>query len=159
MDGLNYSRWNLSYELNSNNIILFNTLSTSCMILKKGVFSSLRAGELGRLDSELFRELARNGFLFEGGDEAEKSAYWSFLQKIKYYSILESLHVCIVPSYKCNLRCIYFFEPIEALSEINSILNFEMLEPFLERLENTFKYSNLRVVLYGGEPLYNRNFI
>ncbi|MEO0265171.1 MAG: radical SAM protein [candidate division WOR-3 bacterium] len=98
-------------------------------------------------------------FFFEGGDEAEKSAYWSFLQKVKYYSILETLHVCIVPSYKCNLRCIYCFEPIEELSEINSILNFEMLEPFLERLENTFKYSNLRVVLYGGEPLYNRKIL
>ncbi len=64
MDGLNYSRWNVSYELNSDNIFLFNTLSTSCMILKKDVFSSLRAGELGRLDSELVRELAKNGFLF-----------------------------------------------------------------------------------------------
>lgn len=54
----------MSYELNSDNIVLFNTLSTSCMILKKDVFSSLRAGELGRLDSELVRELAKNGFLF-----------------------------------------------------------------------------------------------
>lgn len=92
MDGLNYSRWNLSYELNSNNIILFNTLSTSCMILKKGVFSSLRAGELGRLDSELFRELARNGFLFEGGDELKKAHIGVSYRKL---SIIPSLNRCM----------------------------------------------------------------
>lgn len=151
------SKFNLSIDISEEELLLFNTFSTSLIKLKKEVYSQLLVlleGDNLLVNKGITEKFIDLGFLVKHDfDEVEfikiKNRQWRH-NPISY-------SIAIVPNIDCNFNCKYCFEEISPkyMSE-STIVN---IETYVKNRIKKKLINYLGVSWYGGEPLLSKKII
>ena len=104
-------------------------------------------------------------YLFKS-EEKYKKFIKELDNKIEYLEKKATPNFLVVPSYACNLHCIYCYEQtymIKGTTDINPIemvnLQFDRIDKIMEIYENKYgtPEDNIRITIMGGEPLLRCN--
>lgn len=141
------SRFNIITDAESNKKIIYNTYTGALAVLD---YESYK-----QFNSENIKEDKLLGRLIEGGyiikdDNVNEINYIKGLHKIYRYTN-ESLILTITPTLLCNMNCPYCYE-----EKKNSTMNEETMNNLITFIDETlkkYKFKNLVVSWYGGEPL------
>lgn len=156
---MKWSQFNIEISLDDTldkEKIVYNTFTDSrCIFTPKLDEIVLRAcqGEtLSDEDRKVVKKLSKLGILVPRDiNEDRELEYW--FQKIKFDSSI--LHLTILTTLDCNLRCSYCFES-DVLQPVK--LGLEKIEQMLPWINEQLQACNPRTVLltfFGGEPLLN----
>ncbi len=146
------SEYNVMYKDNEK-ILLYNSLSKrylKSITLRKEVLDILQEPDSYE-DSDLFVKLKDAGMLVEA--EVDQRKNLNYLQNEYIFS--PQLHLCILPTEQCNLRCSYCYEDYKN-GEMSAATQ-KALILWLKR--NLKKYTSLHVEWFGGEPLVAKEVI
>lgn len=150
------SKYNVYLEHNGSRYV-FNTFSNGFCRIDDKTYECLVADkpeETGYLEP-----LLEEGYAVpEAVDETNKL----LVERLSYqYGKGRSMQFLIVPSMKCNLRCIYCYQRDVAYN--NCVITPEMVEDSIKFIEKTVEknpYVNkLKLNWFGGEPLLNFDII
>lgn len=103
-------------------------------------------------DSELKGYLLSRGYVFESKEQEER------LIQEKLVEFQDALNdsapqVLIIPTYACNLDCIYCFQ--KGIKHKNQLITRDTVDAFYNLLPNLYPFQKLFITLFGGEPLIN----
>lgn len=144
---------------NGTGIMLFNTLTSGGLATAPPILDALRKRDWRKVPPELQKVLVENGLVVPA-HENETATYWSFYQRMKSRSAFDELHVVVLPTYKCNLRCTYCFEDNKRLESIDrNRIDPARLLNWVRRQHKAFRFTKLGIVFYGGEPLLYRSVL
>jgi uncharacterized protein len=149
----------IKYKLDSNNILLINTLSGAIDIVDSSFFVTLEK-KLKALtkkeinDNKEYQTLLERGYLYSNKEEEEN-------EKNKIVKIIETtmkkneyLTVAICPTLGCNFNCVYCYQKdiktksYFTLEQINLIMS-----TLIEELKIMRGKKKVKIDLFGGEPL------
>ena len=103
------------------------------------------------LESYVFSKLKNAGMIVEESENESLSSV--FLKNNYIYD--PQLHICILPTEQCNLRCTYCYENFQ-----NGAMTQTTQDAFILWLKRNLKnYTSLRIDWFGGEPLVTKNII
>ena len=116
------------------------------------IVESLKDNNFSSIDEDSIIILRDHGIIVDE-DANELSAYEYYYNCMQYGNIEEELRLVILPTYQCNLRCVYCFEHTQ---DYNYKLDADNIDSILSFTFNELKdknYKTLRLLLFGGEPL------
>lgn len=147
------SKFNILFSENGNNY-LFNTYSKKFVQLKKETYEivkDLLDAEDIRLNEnrELENKLLEYGFLVE--DETRESLE-SLRQQCEELVMGETLHITMMMTYNCNLKCVYCFQK-HIKNSFMSNATIESVKDFIRNEISKNHIKRLYVEWFGGEPL------
>ncbi|NYB72800.1 radical SAM protein [Sedimentibacter hydroxybenzoicus DSM 7310] len=148
-----------SITLNDNEIIIVNLLSGAVNILNNEIYQELNDLQKLRNDyPEVFQELVNDKFLFENNIEEQKY-FVDLISSINELDIHEAPNFVILPTYDCNLHCVYCYESTTVQRNIKDMSEeqAEAVKRFIEYKAKNYDSSQIRITLMGGEPLLIRN--
>lgn len=138
-------------------LYLFNPLSGAldCMEdpAKQREWKRLKDRRRGSL--ELVKELESRGHLYK--DQQEEIALANRLRHLAEREALRVVRLHVIPTYECNLRCVYCYE--EGVPRSGGVISRSRLEAMLGVVEHILASAaaeKTQVVLFGGEPLLSR---
>ncbi|MCR2049038.1 radical SAM protein [Acetatifactor muris] len=145
------SRFNLAY-CNEEYYVVLNTKTSHLIrfpVNQKEIISEILQQKSTLCDLEIHRVLAEKGFIVEDStnelDEIYRECYELVNSKVLYLTVM--------PTYTCNLACIYCFQHHIP----GAIINDNTMKNIIYAVEkNIGKYSALYVEWFGGEPLIAR---
>ncbi len=140
------SQYNISTELEDKKILLFNTFTTSMVVLEQETYESIF------LNKDLFNEnikpLFDMGFLVEDNRD-EYLAIRDIRDGLINNDSSELKHVTILLTTACNARCFYCFEKgIKIFT-----LTYELCDKVVEFIYNNSNKKEINIWWFGGEPL------
>ena len=150
------SKYNVHIE-HQGNKYMFNTFSNGFCKLNDDTYENLIHDT--PQNTPFLDMLVREGYAVPAAvDETNKL----FVERLSYqYGKGRSMQFLIVPSLKCNLKCIYCYQ--RDVSYNHSVITSEMVENSIKFIENTLEknpYANkLKLNWFGGEPLLNFDII
>lgn len=127
------SVFTVEYKNDDGRSVLFNTFNGALALVGKNATQ---------------QDLARGGFLAKDGVDEEALLSARFLKDMNETSFLT---LCIAPTMACNLRCVYCYEehePIRMSDEVE-----EAVLRFVRRRYDRYRFEDLEILWYGGEPL------
>ncbi len=141
---------NFVHESENGDLYLYNSFQGTKSLIYVNSGKATKIQEMLSLkyideNDEDYRLLIKNGFLI--GDEVDE-------QQAKEYKFIKvvsdpRLNITILPTEKCNFKCVYCYETFE--KSAMSIETQENLISFVKK--NIHKYTGLSVQWFGGEPL------
>lgn len=109
------------------------------------VTSALRSGTTTRAPlTGILGDLAAGGFLVPAGEDEEETVRASYLSRY----VAPSLHLIIMPTEQCNLRCVYCYE-----SFARGKMSADVQEGIRRLIESQEGLKRLTISWFGGEPL------
>lgn len=149
------SFYNIYFKHKGKNYV-YNTLTTSLIVLDEKTFLLLQKSETDTISIDLQSQLYKQGIIVD--DELnETSVYECYYNESQYGGFKDELRIVFVPTYSCNLRCIYCFEECSNNKIINKKDVYQIIEFTKNQLSNNRYYQKLSLVLFGGEPLLCAN--
>ena len=156
---LKVSRFNhFLYIQEEDKYLVYNTLSNGLATVEPWLYDKLRNNSVISIDpsdscyAPLWRELTKGNILVDADiDEVEFVRFK--LQLAKFTA--KTLTLTIIPTLACNLDCVYCYEGVKNSGRHLTKEDEESIMEFLRVQTQTFNYSGLHVVWYGGEPLLN----
>ena len=132
------------YFVDSDSIILFNTLNKSVVCTETESFDNTKF--IGtEIDAQTLLKL---GFLVTNRDDE----WLKFLEFTKKYVSSKALRIHFLPTTRCNCRCYYCFENSIARQTMSE----EVLQDSLTMIDEYVRSNDidsLEIELFGGEPL------
>lgn len=152
-------------DYNNNEVIMINLINGATDIIVKDVYNKIISNDFNKLDKDIIDSLLQRKYLFKSEKEYKK-----FITDINNrIEMLEKKAIpnfLVVPSYACNLQCIYCYEQtymIKGTTNINPLkmvdLQFERIDKIMQAYENKYGTvtDDIRVTIMGGEPLLKCN--
>lgn len=145
--------YNVIKDLQNGKSVIFNTISRAIYKLDTEYINQLKKVPIVDLDDLTRDELLKSYIIHEKGTEETKISKFA-VSAIKAQT--KSIALTIIPSKKCNLRCVYCIqnnlfdvnEEVEIDKEIiDKIVN------WISRYIELWKVEEIKVLFYGGEPL------
>lgn len=134
-------------------VLIFNSRSKRYVKTKQynDVIYDILAQPDCYVEHPLFTKLCDAGVLVSSDIDEEK-----WLEVNRNNLIYNSqLHICILPTEQCNLRCVYCYEEFQ-----RGKMKEETQEAFIIWLKhNISKYTSVRIDWFGGEPLVAKDVI
>ncbi len=149
-------------------ILLINLINGAADIIERNIYSNLESGDFDKIDNEILEKLIERKYLFNSKEE-----YDAFVEDlnntIEKFEAQAYPNFLIVPTYDCNLNCIYCYEQSY---EIHSNKNqndrklivdkqFGFINDICSKISKTytggFDNRNVLITLMGGEPLLKNN--
>ncbi|WP_133015311.1 radical SAM/SPASM domain-containing protein [Clostridium cuniculi] len=147
------SKYNIEI-LGKKDVAIYNLLNRSIILLDKDIYNSYL---INTLEDEEIKYLSEIGILIEDGiDEVEvmKQKINSAKYSPKAMTIFLSL------TQKCNLKCIYCYQDSIREKNIGNYIDEKNIEKiFLMLKKKSSEMRSLNIVLFGGEPLLNKEKI
>lgn len=152
-------------EYNKDEIIMINLINGATDIIEKNIYNLIVNNEFNKLDNEVLDCMLNRKYLFNDEEEYNK-----FIERLD--SRIEELekkatpNFLVVPSYACNLRCIYCYEQTYMIKGTTDIDPIKMVDLQFDKIDNIMKiyeskYGNckddIRITIMGGEPLLRCN--
>lgn len=152
-------------DYNENEMIMINLINGATDIIEKDIYINIINNEFDNIDDEIVNCMLERKYLFKN-----ESEYNKFIEQLD--NKLEELekkatpNFLVVPSYACNLSCIYCYEQtymIKGTTDIDPIqmvdLQFDRIDKIMEVYENKYGKTNndIRITIMGGEPLLRCN--
>lgn len=138
-------------------LYLFNPLSGAldCIedVVKQREWKRLKIH--GQGSPKLVRELESRGYVYK--DQQEEIALANRLRDLGDEKASSVIRCHIIPTYECNLRCVYCYE--EGISRSGGVISRSRVEAMLEVIDNlsaSIAVQKIQAVLFGGEPLLKR---
>jgi uncharacterized protein len=144
------SFYNISFE-HKGKIYIYNTLTTALASIDEKTKALLCESDVNHIPQEIATSLQRQGFLVDDSLD-EVAAYECYYNEAQYGGFNDELRIVFVPTYNCNLRCVYCFEDCHIHNSIQSA-EIQQIVLFVKNQLNKGIYKKLSVVLFGGEPL------
>lgn len=144
------------YFCHSGKHYVYNTLSTSILSLPEELIYKLKDNVISSIEDTTTNILQDNGIVVD--DESDELAMFEYYyNSIQYGKTEEELRLVVLPTYQCNLRCTYCFEQTQDLKIKLDDEKIDSLLLFAKNELSSKTYKSLRLVLFGGEPLLNKN--
>lgn len=155
----------LDFPLDSNNILMINTISSAMDIVDKSTYTLINriATDEEIENPQLLNELKQRGYIFDDKEtedtQIEKCA--KIHQEILEKNFMRNYIIC--PTMGCNLRCVYCFEGDEnhCNHQLMSVKKLDVILKYVDKeineSENKKMKKNVTISLYGGEPLLPSN--
>ncbi len=152
-------------DYNENEKIMINLINGATDIIDKDIYDKIINKNFNKLDKNVIDCMMERRYLFKN-----KIEYTTFLEELN--NRIEELekkatpNFLVVPSYACNLHCIYCYEQtymIKGTTNIDPIkmvdLQFDRIDKIMEEYENQYGKTNddIRITIMGGEPLLRCN--
>lgn len=134
----------------SNNVICYNTLCDTFVLLPSTVCHLLQKGLFEQIDEPTKESLKQNGFLVDRNDLEQK-----WITEEYAFAVSEdnsTYDLTLLPSLDCNLRCWYCFEHHVVGSRMLISVQENILK-FVSTLLEKKTIHHLNIELFGGEPL------
>ncbi|MFW9994658.1 MAG: PqqD family peptide modification chaperone [Candidatus Odinarchaeota archaeon] len=147
-------------KIAGNEFIIVNGVTGAIDILSRDGYDQIelfkQTSDINVLDEPLYKHLMQRGYLLDSSDRENKlieDIYRRVQDSMSKHRILESL---IIPSYACNLRCVYCFEG--SIKEKRSRLGRNSVDSIFAFFDSLINSScsftdSIRVSFYGGEPI------
>ncbi len=129
--------------------VAFSALTGALAVLDREAAAALEAG-----DAEAFPELLEAGLLVDDAVDERAVLSRRYLRDMNETGFLA---LCIAPTMACNLRCVYCYEDHEPVRMTPAVENAIMR--FVARRYDRYRFSDLDVQWYGGEPLLEIDLI
>lgn len=144
------SMCNFVHESENGDLYLYNSLQgTKSLIFvnsrKASKIREMLSLEYSEEEDEEYNLLVKNGYLIEDDADEQQAREYKFLKVVSE----PRLNITILPTEKCNFKCVYCYETFEKPGM--SIETQESLISFVKK--NINKYTGLSVHWFGGEPL------
>jgi len=147
------SRFTVSIPHGPDHHIVFNTDSKTTLLVPNDTWASLAKGRMESLPHEAIHELVELGVLVPD----RRQEFTDFVAR--YASSQHSGHVgaWLYLSGDCNLGCPYCYQGLAKPSLRMSRHTIDALSDFITDIQLPYEERSLSVVLYGGEPLLNKD--
>ena len=152
-------------DYNDNEVIMINLINGATDIIEKDIYDKIISNEFDKLDSAIINSLLERKYLFE--NEVEYNDFIASVDtRIEELEKKATPNFLVVPSYACNLQCIYCYEQtymIQGTTDIDPLkmvdLQFERIDKIMEVYENKYGKTtdDIRITIMGGEPLLRCN--
>jgi len=145
------SKYNLFIPYEGEDFILYNVLNRSVLLIGKELKQALEEDNIARIPQELRLMAYKNGALVDDDtDELQivKVQYWE--EKFSY----DHLQFIILPTYACNLRCIYCYQ--RSAPHLKGTMNdktCEQVVKFIIKETHGRRPNSVGIGFFGGEPL------
>ncbi len=150
------SRYTLLIPLDNNNAILYNTLSGAVDRINSSIQSAWKSDDLTSLPSKFKSLLVKRGhaFLLESN---EKQVFAQLTDTLESIERNASTNFVVIPSYSCNLACVYCYEG--GLTNSASLMSVEQTKHLRSAINSliNIRSGDSSLTLMGGEPLLGRN--
>jgi len=162
---MNY-RWSyfvVQYPISGKRVILKNFLTSAVVVLTQKLLNTINAwlkdNRIIGVDNETQGILlGDNGFLVEGQKDEYSEYMSSFLKTRNKHAQLFSLH--FLPTMKCQLKCPYCFENgVRRMGTMSGETLSQSVNWIAHYLEVNPEVKSFRCVLFGGEPLLEKDLI
>ena len=152
-------------DYNENEVIMINLINGATDIIEKDIYKKIINNEFDELDESIIKAMLKRKYLFK----SEKD-YNKFLEELD--TRIEELekkatpNFLVVPSYACNLHCIYCYEQTYMIQGTTKIdpkemvdLQFDRIDQIMETYERKYGKTedDIRITIMGGEPLLKCN--
>lgn len=137
---------------NENKYIVFNTLSTSLIVLDEDKYNKLTTC-IDQLTADEFSIFKENGFIVE--DDIDEKTLVDFNRSATAFD-RTCKHFRILTTTACNARCHYCYE-----SGVNTMtMDNETADAVIEYIKDKSKDAeNISIAWFGGEPMLNHKVI
>lgn len=126
---------------------IFNTFSKAVIKVDELIGASIESGNIATLAPDIIESLFKNGILVDSRIHEKQAIHDQYL---KIRNSTDSVFITLLPTMKCNFRCPYCFEGIDAKTEIQDI-DFDILKKAATIYFPRRKH--VHITLFGGEPL------
>lgn len=152
-------------ELNQEEVVMINLINGATDILEKGIYSKIINNDFVNIDNEILDVMKERCYLFDN-----ENCYQHFIKGIE--AVIEENDLksvpsfLVVPSYACNLKCIYCYEQtymIKGTTEIDPVdmvhIQFDRIDKIITEYEEKYCKieEDIRITIMGGEPLLKPN--
>ena len=152
-------------DYNENEVIMINLINGAADIIEKNIYNLIINSQFDKIDKQVLDCMLERKYLFTNEKE-----YHNFLEKLD--NKIEELEkratpsFLVVPSYACNLHCIYCYEQTYMIKGTKDIDPLKMVDIQFDRIDKIIKiyedkYGNIkddiRITIMGGEPLLRCN--
>ena len=152
-------------DYNKNEMIMINLINGATDIIEKDIYKKIINNEFDELDESIIKAMLKRKYLFK----SEKD-YNKFIEELD--TRIEELekkatpNFLVVPSYACNLHCIYCYEQTYMIQGTTKIdpkemvdLQFDRIDQIMETYERKYGKTedDIRITIMGGEPLLKCN--
>jgi uncharacterized protein len=152
--------------INENEIFMLNLINAAADIIDSTVYNKIRNGNFDLLDNEIISLMKERKYLFD-----TKNDYNQFIgevdNKIEKLEKASTPNFLVVPSYACNLHCIYCYEQTYMIKGTTDIDSLKMVDLQFDRIDKLMKEyhdingikeeDDIRITIMGGEPLLRCN--
>lgn len=152
-------------DYNDDEVILINLINGATDIIEKNKYNKMISNNFEQLDQEIIDCLFDRRYLFN--NEQEYNTFINSVdEKIEKLEKKATPNFLVVPSYACNLHCIYCYEQtymIKGTTDIDPLkmvnLQFQRIDKIMEKYEEKYGKTNddIRITIMGGEPLLKCN--
>lgn len=152
-------------DYNKNEVIMINLINGATDIIEREVYNKIISCEFEKIDSEIIKCMMERRYLFENENEYNKFIN-DLNNRIEYLEKKATPNFLVVPSYACNLHCIYCYEQtymIKGTTDIDPIkmvdLQFDRIDKIMNVYQEKFgkPEDDIRITIMGGEPLLRCN--
>lgn len=153
-------------EINKDKYLIINLINGATDVINGEIYSKIKNNQLKQLDVTIIEKMRTRKYLF-----LSKLEYDSFLLEVN--SKLEELETnstpsfLIIPTYACNLKCIYCYEQTYEISATSLNNKFELVDKqfslineivYQHKKNNTINSNKeIKITIMGGEPLLKGN--
>ena len=152
---MKWSLYNVFYEHNNKNIVLYNYAVDSVIILVKELKEIIdlhrdKIDNLSIVHPDLYKEFIYKGFIIDDNIDEKEFAIKRINKKLDSPEVFK---LTINPTLDCNLRCWYCYETLIPNSLI-SLNIMEGIKRFLLKIITNQELKSLELSFFGGEPLF-----
>lgn len=114
----------------------------------------IKEGRVLNMDSQLGKQLWDRGYLFEDYDAEQRQSEMLYHELLKFNRDIQRHQLSIIPTYTCNLDCVYCWQDRRKLPGIIMDAGtvgktFEAIDQLVSGIDP----ENVDICLFGGEPL------
>ena len=114
-------------DYNENEVIMINLINGATDIIERNVYNLIISNRFNEIDDEILSCMLERRYLFNSEKEYDK-----FLEKLdNRIEMLEKSatpNFLVVPSYACNLHCIYCYEQTYMIKGTTNIDSIKMVD-------------------------------
>ena len=124
-------------DYNENEIIMINLINGATDIIEKDIYINIINNEFDNIDEEIVNCMLERKYLFKN-----ESEYNKFIEQLD--NKLEELekkatpNFLVVPSYACNLQCIYCYEQTYMIKGTTDIDPIKMVDLQFDRIDKIY---------------------
>lgn len=153
-------------KINENEIFMLNLINAAADIIDNAVYENIKSWNFDALDKEVISLMVERKYLFDSELEY-KNFICEVNNKIEKLEKASIPNFLVVPSYACNLHCIYCYEQtymIKGTTDINPLkmvdLQFDRIDKIMKdyhKINKIKEDEDIRITIMGGEPLLRCN--
>ena len=153
-------------DYNDKEVIMINLFNGATDIIEKDLYNKIINNEFDKISKDIIDTLKSRRYIFN--NEKEYKEFMNELdERIETLEKKATPNFLVVPTYACNLHCIYCYEQtymIEGTTKIDPIemvdLQFDRIDKIMKEYEKKYGKNNddIRITIMGGEPLLKCNF-